>query len=62
MLDNLKNLRLEAGLSQMRLAAKVGVSLETVRRWEYGLNDPKPENKNKLKKVLENELGRKITS
>jgi len=59
-MEKLKSLRLESGLSQMKLAAKVGVSLETIRRWEYGLNDPKPDNKEKLKEVLENELNRSI--
>ncbi|MDD2998985.1 MAG: helix-turn-helix transcriptional regulator, partial [Candidatus Riflebacteria bacterium] len=33
-MQNLKELREAAGLTQMQLAAKCGVSLSTVRLWE----------------------------
>ena len=50
---DIKKLRKKQGLSQMKLAAKVGVSLTTVRNWEYGTSDPKEENEEKLKEILE---------
>ncbi len=50
---DIKKLRKEKGLSQMKLAAKVGVSLTTVRNWEYKASDPNEENRKKLKEVLE---------
>ena len=55
-MNNLKELRNKAGLSQLQLAAKVGVSIPTIRSWENNVTTPKPENKEKLKKVLEEEL------
>ncbi len=39
---DIKNLRLEFGLSQERFARLLGVSLQTVRRWEAGLTKPLP--------------------
>lgn len=36
------DLRLRLGLSQERFARRLGVSLQTVRRWESGLNRPLP--------------------
>ncbi len=38
----IKKLRLEFGLSQERFAHLLGVSLQTVRRWESGLTKPLP--------------------
>jgi HSP20 family protein len=38
----IKELRLELGLSQERFAQLLGVSLQTVRRWEEGLTKPLP--------------------
>ena len=52
---NIKKRRKELGLSQMELAARVGVSLTTVRTWEYGTSQPNEENREKLEKVLEKE-------
>jgi len=49
----IKELRKEKGFSQMELAAKVGVSLTTIRNWEYGASSPNEQNMKKLKKVLE---------
>jgi len=39
---DIKELRLEFGLSQERFARLLGVSLQTVRRWENGLTKPLP--------------------
>lgn len=39
---SIKNLRLQFGLSQERFARLLGVSLQTVRRWESGLTKPLP--------------------
>jgi HSP20 family protein len=38
----IKGLRLELGLSQEKFAQLLGVSLQTVRRWEEGLTKPLP--------------------
>jgi len=59
-MENLKSLRLEAGLTQMKLAAKVGVSITTIRNWENGVSNPNEENMDKLKEVLQSELNRSI--
>ena len=61
-MENLKSLRLEAGLTQMKLAAKVGVSITTIRNWENGVSDPNEDNMDKLKEVLQSELNRSITA
>ncbi len=39
---DVKNIRLEFGISQERFARLLGVSLQTVRRWEAGLTRPLP--------------------
>jgi len=39
---DIKKLRLEFGLSQERFARLLGVSLQTVRRWESGVSRPLP--------------------
>jgi len=39
---HIRGLRLELGLSQERFAQLLGVSLQTVRRWEAGLTKPLP--------------------
>lgn len=46
----LKQLRLDKGLSQVDIAKKIGVSINTYRNWEYGVTAPSEEN---LKKLLE---------
>lgn len=61
-MKNLKSLRLEAGLTQMKLAARVGVSITTIRNWENGVSDPNEENMKKLKQVLQSELNRNISA
>lgn len=51
-MENLKELRKLKKLTQMELAAKLGVSLMTVRLWENGAGKPNRENYEKLKEVL----------
>jgi transcriptional regulator with XRE-family HTH domain len=51
-MDNLKELRKAAKLTQMDLAVKVGVSLMTIQLWERQVTTPKEENLNKLKEVF----------
>ena len=51
-MENLKELRKAAKLTQMDLAVKVGVSLMTIQLWERKVTTPKKENLNKLKEVL----------
>jgi transcriptional regulator with XRE-family HTH domain len=50
---NLKALRIAKGLTQVQVAAAVGVSLTTYRMWEYGM-PPTEENRKKLEEVLKN--------
>ena len=38
--DNLKNLRLEAGLGQVEFAKCLGVSKGVISLWENGLREP----------------------
>ena len=49
---DIKKLRKGKNLSQMDLAAKVGVSLVTIQLWEKGVTTPNPENMEKLKNAL----------
>ena len=51
-MENLRELRKEAGLTQMTLAVKVGVSLMTIQLWERGVTTPRAENLNKLREVF----------
>lgn len=48
----LKELRLKKEMTQTDVAKEVGVSLTTYRMWELEVAVPKPENMEKLKKVL----------
>lgn len=50
--ENLKELRKKAGLTQMQLAAKLGVSLMSIRIWESGAGKPNEENFKKLVKLF----------
>ena len=52
-MDNLKELRKAAKLTQMDLAVRVGVSLMTIQLWERQVTTPKEENLNKLKEVFD---------
>lgn len=51
-MDNIKELRKAANLTQMDLAVKVGVSLMTIQLWERKVTKPKEENLNKLREAL----------
>lgn len=51
-LNDLRKRRKALGLSQMELARLVGVSLLTIQTWERGVSEPKPENREKLERVL----------
>ena len=50
----IRGLRLELGLSQERFARLVGVSLQTVRRWEEGVSKPLPVLSLKLEELQRN--------
>ncbi len=39
--ERIKELRLEKGLSQLKLAKLIGVSQKAVDYWERGVNEPK---------------------
>lgn len=39
--DRLKELRKENGMSQLELAEKIGISQQTVAKWECGVASPK---------------------
>ena len=39
--EKIKELRIEAGLTQMRLAKAAGVSQKAIDYWERGVNEPK---------------------
>ena len=51
-LKNLKQDRLEKGLSQIELAILIGVTANTYRNWEYGANEPSEDNMIKLEEIL----------
>lgn len=40
--DSIKSLRLHSSLSQKQLADKLGISQQTVAKWENGRASPKP--------------------
>lgn len=51
-LDKLKELRLEKGLTQMKIAKMCGVSLNAYIRWENGCTKPIDEHQKKLEEIL----------
>lgn len=51
-LYEIKERRLELGLTQLDVAIAVGVSPEAFRNWERGASTPKEENLIKLRTVL----------
>ena len=53
---DIKEVRKGLGLTQYELATKCGVSLNTIRNWEYGVTTPNEDNMKKLKKVLKVEV------
>ena len=51
-LENLKETRIKKGLTQMKVAKEVGVSLNSYIRWENGVANPTEENLEKLEKIF----------
>ena len=54
-MENLKQKRIELGMTQSQIAKAVGVSLLAYQMWERGLSQPNDLNKHKLEKVLNQE-------
>ena len=52
--ENLKQLRLQKGLTQAQLAEKLFVSRSTVAKWENGLGLPNPETMAAIEKLYDN--------
>ena len=52
-MENLKKIRLEKGITQFELARRVGVSVNTVIKWENDISKPSEENYQKLLKALD---------
>lgn len=50
--EELKELRIKKGLTQVEMAILIGVTGNTYRNWETGANLPSDENFEKLKEVL----------
>jgi len=48
----LRRIRKAAGMSQMDIATRVGVSLLTIQLWERGISQPNAENAEKLEQTL----------
>ena len=45
--------RAKHGLTQIQMVQRIGgVSLESLRKWEYGITEPNPENLKRIEKVL----------
>ena len=51
--ENLKQLRMQKGLTQAKLAEKLFVSRSTVAKWENGLGFPNPESMAALEKLFD---------
>lgn len=49
---DIKKLRKENNMTQYKLAAKLGVSNTTIRKWEYKAGSPSDENKKKLEELF----------
>jgi len=56
--DKIKYCRVSQGLTQEQLARNIGVSLNTVQRWESGKTRPSPLAMEKLKELLQDVLER----
>lgn len=50
--DNIKKARLDAGLTQLEVAEKLGVAQAQYARWESGGRNPKDETVEKLAEIL----------
>ena len=53
---NIRKYRNKKGWTQEQLARELGISLNTVQRWESGKNKPSPLALEKLQKILDNVL------
>ena len=51
-MENLKQIRLDQGKTQVEVAREVGVTLNAYIKWEQGVASPNEKNLVKLKKVL----------
>lgn len=51
-MDNLKEKRLEKGMTQIDVAKACGVSLTSYQLWERGVSKPNEENKKRLEKFF----------
>ena len=60
-LANLKEVRRSLGVSQIKLANLVGVTMLTIRLWENGAGTPNEVNRAKLEEVL-NQLSKAPTT
>ncbi|MFC1917659.1 multiprotein-bridging factor 1 family protein [Chloroflexota bacterium] len=56
MVDKLRHCRERKGWTQEHLARSIGVSLNTVQRWESGKTNPSPLAMEKLQELLEDVL------
>lgn len=56
---DLKKLRAELKLSQVEMAKKIGVALSTYRYWEYGQHMPSPMAWERIKKMIDNNEGKR---
>jgi len=52
-MEGLKKLRLESEMTQFDLAKAVGVSVNTIIKWENEVSKPSESNYNKLKEVFD---------
>lgn len=51
-MKDLKKMRIDAEMTQFDLARAVGVSVNTIIKWENDVSKPSDENLNKLKEVF----------
>jgi putative transcriptional regulator len=54
-ITRLKEIRTSKGLTKVKIAREIGVSITAYSNWENGTSDPKPENLAKLIEVLNEE-------
>lgn len=57
-LNQLRQLRLKANLTQAEIAKEIGVSVNAYRNWEQLTSEPNEENLEKLIKILEQKGGK----
>lgn len=54
-INNLKEIRISKGMTQVDLAKLMGVTMNSIARWEQGANRPSEENLIKLEELLKEE-------